>query len=71
MEMKLKNNIYPSIDNFRADAILLYENSLAFNGIDHIVTSVALELRDTILKAISDVEGGKCSTALRPLIRRL
>jgi hypothetical protein len=69
--MKVKNNIYPSIDDFRADAILLYENSLAFNSIDHIVTSTALELKDTILKAISDIEGGKCSTALRPSIRRL
>jgi hypothetical protein len=70
MEIKVKNNIYPSIDDFRANAILLYENSLAFNGIDHIVTSAALELRDTILKAISNMERGKCSTALRPLIRR-
>jgi bromodomain-containing factor 1 len=65
MEMKVKNNIYPSIDDFRADVILLYKNSLDFNGIDHIVTSVALEVRDTILKAISDIEGGKGSTILR------
>ena len=71
MEMKVKNNIYHSIDDFRADAILLYENSLAFNGIDHIVTSAALEVRDTILKAISDIEEGKGSTILRASIRRL
>ncbi len=71
MEMKVKNNIYPSMDDFRADAILLYENSLAFNGIDHIITSAALEVRDTILKAISDMEEGKGNTILRASIRRL
>ncbi len=70
MEMKIKNNAYHSLDDFRADAILLYENSLAFNGIDHIVTSAALEVRDTILKAISDVDEGKGSTTLRASIRK-
>jgi bromodomain-containing factor 1 len=70
MEMKVKNNIYLSMNDFRADAILLYENSLAFNGIDHIITSAALEVRDTILKAISDIEEGKGSMILRALIRR-
>jgi bromodomain-containing factor 1 len=70
MEMKMKNNIYPSMDDFRADAILLYENSLAFNGIDHIITSAALEVRDTILKAISDMKEGKGSTISRAPTRR-
>jgi len=69
--MKVKNNIYPSIDDFRADVILLYKNSLNFNSIDYIVTSVALKIRDTILKAISDIEGGKGSTILRALSRGL
>jgi hypothetical protein len=69
--MKVKNNIYPSIDDFRADVILLYKNSLDFNGIDHIVTSVALKVRDTILKAISEIEKGKGSTILRALSRGL
>jgi hypothetical protein len=67
----VKNNIYPSIDDFRADVILLYKNSLNFNSIDYIVTSVALKIRDTILKAISDIEGGKGSTILRALSRGL
>jgi hypothetical protein len=70
MEMKVKNNIYSSLDDFRADAILLYENSLAFNGIDHIITSTALEVRDTILRAINDLEGGTGSTTLRASIRK-
>jgi hypothetical protein len=69
--MKVKNNIYPSINDFRADIILLYKNSLNFNSIDYIVTSVALKVRDTILKAISDIEGGKGSTILRALSRGL
>jgi hypothetical protein len=71
MEMKVKNNIYPSMDDFRADVILLYKNSLDFNGIDHIVTSVALEVRDTIFNAISEIEEGKRSTILRASIRGL
>jgi hypothetical protein len=69
--MKVKNNIYPFINDFKADVILLYKNSFNFNGIDYIVTSVALKVRDTILKAISDIEGSKGSTILRALSRGL
>jgi hypothetical protein len=54
------------MDNFRANAILLHQNSVDFNGIDHIVTSAALEVRDAILKAISDIEKGKGSTRASP-----
>jgi bromodomain-containing factor 1 len=71
METKVKNNIYHSLDDIRADIILLYENSLAFNGIDHIITSAALEVRDTILKVIRGIEEGKGSTILRASIRKL
>jgi len=69
--MKVKNNIYPSIDDFRADVILLYKNSLNFNSIDYIVTSIALKVRDTILKAISDIKGGKGSIILKASNRGL
>jgi hypothetical protein len=69
IEMKVKNNIYPSMDDFRADVILLYQNCVDFNGIDHIITSAALKIRDTILKAISDMEEGK--TSKRASIRML
>ena len=69
MEMKVKNDIYPSIDEFRADVVLLYQNSVDFNGTDHIITSAALEVRDTILKAISDV--GNDGTPLRASARGL
>jgi hypothetical protein len=67
----VKNNIYPFIDDFRANVILLYKNSLNFNSINHIVTSVTLKVRDTILKAISKIEKGKGSTILRALSRGL
>jgi hypothetical protein len=70
IEIKVKNNIYHSLDEFRADAVLLYENSVVFNGIDYIITSAALEVRDTILKAISDIKEGKSSTTLRASIRK-
>jgi hypothetical protein len=62
IEMKVKNDTYLSIDEFRADVVLLYQNSVDFNGIEHIITSAALEVRDTILKAISDMEEGKGTT---------
>jgi hypothetical protein len=62
IETKVKNNIYHSIEDFKVDVVLLYQNSVDFNGIDHIITSAALEVQDTILKAISDMEEGKGST---------
>jgi hypothetical protein len=67
----VKNNIYPSIDDFRANAILLYENSLTFNSINYIITSAALKVKDTILKAISDMKKGKGSTISKASTRRL
>jgi hypothetical protein len=56
IETKLKDDKYPSIDAFRADVILLYQNSVDFNGIGHIITGAALEVREEIFKAISDME---------------
>jgi hypothetical protein len=59
IEMKVKNDTDLSIDELRADVFLLYQNSIDFNGIEHIITSAALEVRNTILNAISEVEEGK------------
>ncbi|KAH6704281.1 hypothetical protein BKA61DRAFT_680537 [Leptodontidium sp. MPI-SDFR-AT-0119] len=58
---KVKDNMYSSMDDFRADVALLHQNSVDFNGVDHIITSTALEVRDTILTALSDLEEGKYS----------
>jgi hypothetical protein len=69
IQMKVKNNIYPSVDDFRADIVLLYQNSVDFNGIDHMITSIALEVRDTILNALNDMEKGKGSMMLRASTR--
>jgi hypothetical protein len=55
IEMKVNNGKYPSIDEFRADIILLYQNSVDFNGPDHIITSAALEVRNMVLEAVSDM----------------
>jgi Bromodomain len=62
IQVKVKNNIYSSIDDFTADVVLLYQNRVEFNGVDHIITSAALEVRDTILDAL---EEGKGRTRLR------
>jgi hypothetical protein len=69
IKIKVKNDKYLFIDEFRADVILLYQNSVNFNGIKHIITSAALEVRNTILKAISEMEEGKRYT--RSSIRRV
>ena len=71
IEVKVKNDIYPSIDEFRADVLLLYQNSVDFNGADHIITSAAIEVRDTILEAISNIQEGKDNTPLRASARGL
>ncbi|KAH7363998.1 hypothetical protein BKA65DRAFT_490165 [Rhexocercosporidium sp. MPI-PUGE-AT-0058] len=65
---KVKGNMYSSMGDFRADVALLYKNSVDFNGVDHIITSAALEVRDTIFTALSDMEEGKCNV-LRSLTR--
>jgi Bromodomain len=70
IEIKVKNNIYPSISDFRANAILFYENSFTFNSIDYIITSAALKVKDTILKAISNIKESKSSTILRASTKR-
>lgn len=69
IQVKVKNNKYSSVDNFRADVVLLYQNSVNFNGIDHIITSTALEVRDTILNALNDMEKGKGGMMLRASTR--
>jgi bromodomain-containing factor 1 len=56
IETKIKSNMYQSMDAFKADVLLLYQNSVDFNGIDHAITRAALEVRDTILKTISETE---------------
>jgi hypothetical protein len=62
MEMKLKNDLYRSTTDFKADVALLYQNSVDFNGISHAVTSAAIEVRNAILNAVSEMEKGKTST---------
>ena len=71
IERKVKNDMYPSMDELRADVILLYQNSVDFNGADHIITSAAVEVRDTILGAIRNIQKGKDSTSLRASDRGL
>ena len=54
--------------DFRAE-VVLHQNSVDFNGIDHIITSVTLEVRDTLLKAISDIEETEGDLLLLPKIK--
>jgi Bromodomain len=59
IQTRLKDKMYSSIDDFKTDVVLLYQNNIDFNGIDHIITSTALEVRDAILKATNDIEKRK------------
>jgi hypothetical protein len=63
MEMKLKNDLYRSTTDFEADVALLYQNSVDFNGISHPVTSAAVEVRNAILHAVSEMEKGTSTWA--------
>jgi bromodomain-containing factor 1 len=55
MEQKLKQNLYPTLDDFKADVELIYTNALAFNGADHTVTNAAIEARDAVLNRIASI----------------
>jgi bromodomain-containing factor 1 len=55
MEHKLKQNLYPTLDDFKADVELIYTNALAFNGADHTVTNAAIEARDAVLNRIASI----------------
>jgi bromodomain-containing factor 1 len=55
MEHKLKQNLYSTLDDFKADVELIYTNALAFNGADHTVTNAAIEARDAVLNRIASI----------------
>jgi len=54
IEIKMKQDLYPSLDKFRLDIELLYQNSVEFNGTDHFITRDALEVRNILLDAIGE-----------------
>jgi bromodomain-containing factor 1 len=55
MENNLKEEKYPSMDDFKAEVDLLYENAVTFNGENHEVTASAKVVRDAILSKMASI----------------
>lgn len=57
MEEKLKNNQYPSIAVYVNDFNQIVENSMSFNGPEHVVTKNALNIRASFEKQMLNLPG--------------
>jgi bromodomain-containing factor 1 len=55
IEKKIRTNVYPTKEDFKADVRLIYDNAVIFNGPDHTVTMAAQEVRDAILTMTSNL----------------
>ncbi|KAH7371849.1 hypothetical protein BKA64DRAFT_649521 [Cadophora sp. MPI-SDFR-AT-0126] len=55
MREALQEGYYANMDSFRADAHLIYDNSITFNGPESTVSQYALAVRDTILEKIEKI----------------
>lgn len=49
MQTKIINKIYQTMEEVKADARLLYDNAVTFNGADHDITKGAAEVKKAIL----------------------
>ncbi|CZR65324.1 uncharacterized protein PAC_15224 [Phialocephala subalpina] len=52
IEAKLKDGLYACIFDFKADARLLHQNSVQFNGDCHPITKLALEVEQVLLEGL-------------------
>lgn len=55
MEKKIKNGEYPSIRAIKDDAALLYDNAVAFNGLDNAITIAASEVKTSIITKLGSL----------------
>ena len=55
METNLRENKYPSMDDFKAEVNLIYDNALLFNGDNHTITTSGQVVRDAILNKMANV----------------
>lgn len=55
IDKRLKNGEYATMKDFRAAVLLLYNNTLTFNGPEHVITKTAEEVRDAILSKTADL----------------
>ncbi|TEY34595.1 hypothetical protein BOTCAL_0624g00050 [Botryotinia calthae] len=55
MERKIKSGEYPSIQAIKDDAVLLYENAIAFNGLDNPITAAANDVKTSIITKLGSL----------------
>ncbi|KAH7351161.1 hypothetical protein BKA65DRAFT_525384 [Rhexocercosporidium sp. MPI-PUGE-AT-0058] len=55
MEKTLNSGGYTSMDAVKADVRLIYDNAVTFNGVDHMISNSALEVRNVILSKIDNM----------------
>lgn len=51
----MRDGAYKTNQDVRADLHLLYNNALAFNGIDHAITVASKLVRDSLLEKIENL----------------
>lgn len=57
MEEKLKNNSYSSVDSYVRDFNQIVENCITFNGLDHVVTKNAQNIKVSFDKQMQNLPG--------------
>ncbi|KAH9212129.1 hypothetical protein DL95DRAFT_179825 [Leptodontidium sp. 2 PMI_412] len=55
MEKTLTAGGYTSMEAIKADVRLIYDNAVTFNGVDHMISNSALEVRNVILGKIDNM----------------
>jgi bromodomain-containing factor 1 len=55
METNLRDQRYPTLDDFKGEVNLIYENSFTFNGDPHMVTAASKIVRDAIMNKLANI----------------
>ncbi|PVH89248.1 Bromodomain-containing protein, partial [Cadophora sp. DSE1049] len=71
MEKTLNKGGYTTMEAFKGDVRLIYDNAVTFNGPDHTISQAALEVRNVILGKIDNMppepgDGGRPKREIHP-----
>ncbi|KAL3427151.1 Bromodomain-containing factor 1 [Phlyctema vagabunda] len=55
MEKKVRDGAYPTLESFQSDVRLLYNNAVLFNGVDHMISKAARDVKDSILSKTTSI----------------
>ncbi|KAI9644250.1 transcription initiation at TATA-containing promoter protein [Ciborinia camelliae] len=70
MEKKIKGGEYPSIQAIKDDAALLYENAVAFNGLDNPITVAAKDVKTSIITKLGSLPPEPPAHVAKPQIKK-